>query len=110
MDWIALKIADAARKQHRQHEDSPAVLGPYEVYEYGEKGRGKEAGPALNPLKGSSAFLPSDAYAYRTPRTKLNPLKTNAFPLSPPSKKSNPQGKISPSPPSSRISSIYFRT
>jgi len=58
MDWISLKIADAATKQHQQYEDGPAVVGPYEIYECGERGRGKEAGPALNPLKGSSAFLP----------------------------------------------------
>jgi hypothetical protein len=96
MDWIALKIAGGAAKQQHQYEDGPAVLGPYEIYECGERGRGKEAGPALNPLKGSSAFLPSDAFTYRTPGTKLNLLKTKPFRLSPPSKKSKLQGKISP--------------
>ena len=96
MDWISLKFADAATKQHQQYEDGPAVVGPYEIYECGERGRGKEAGPALNPLKGSSAFLPSDAYTYRTPGTKLNLLKTQPFRLSPPSKNSKLQGKISP--------------
>ena len=73
----------------------PPYLGPYKVYEYGERGRGKEAGPALNPLKGSSAFPPSDGITYRTPGTKLILLKTHTFRLSPPRKKSNLQGKIS---------------
>ena len=41
-------------------------------------GRGKEAGPALNPLKGSSAFLPSDGPIYRTIKTKVKVLKRNA--------------------------------
>ena len=83
-------------KQHQQNEDAPAVLGPYEKYEYDGRGRGKEAGPALNPLKGSSAFLPSDVHTHRTPGTKLILLKTQPFRLSPPSKKSKLQGKISP--------------
>src|SRR5271170_4316561 len=96
MDWIPQKIAGGATKQHQQYEDGPAVVGPYENYECDGRGRGKEAGPALNPLKGSSAFLPSDAYTYRTLGTKLIPLKTQAFRLSPPRKKSKPQGKISP--------------
>jgi hypothetical protein len=96
-------------EQFQRNEDALAVLGPYEIYEYGERGRGKEAGPALNPLKGSSAFLPPDADTYGTPGTKLNPLKTGIFRLSPPSKKSKLQGKISPSSPPSRMSSIYFR-
>jgi len=40
-------------------------------------GRGKEAGPALNPLKGSSAFLPSDGPIHRTIKTKVKVLKRN---------------------------------
>jgi hypothetical protein len=96
MDWISRKFERTTTKQQQRDEDTPAVLGPYKIYEYGERGRGKEAGPALNPLKGSSAFLPSDADTYRTPLTKLILLKTRQFRLSPPSKKSNPQGKISP--------------
>ncbi len=40
-------------------------------------GRGKEAGPALNPLKGSSAFLPSDEAIHRTIKTKVKMLKPN---------------------------------
>jgi len=83
-------------EQLQPNKDTPAVLGPYEIYEYGERGRGKEAGPALNPLKGSSAFLPPDAYMHRTPLTKVISLKTQAFRLSPPGKKSKGQGKISP--------------
>jgi hypothetical protein len=110
MDWISQAIENAAAEQLRQNEDAPAVIGPYEIYEYGERGRGKEAGPALNPLKGSSAFLPSDADTYRTRLTKLNLLKTGDFRLSPPSKKSKLQGKISPYTLPSQMGSIYFRT
>jgi len=50
MDWISKKIESAATKQHERNEDTPAYLWPYEIYECGERGRGKEAGPALNPL------------------------------------------------------------
>jgi hypothetical protein len=96
MDWISQGIENAAAEQLQQNEDAPADIGPYEIYERGERGRGKEAGPALNPLKGSSAFPPSDALTHRTPLTKLILLKTQAFGLSPPSKKSKLQGKISP--------------
>jgi len=42
-------------------------------------GRGKEAGPALNPLKGSSAFLPSDGPIHRTIKTKVKVLKSKAL-------------------------------
>jgi hypothetical protein len=41
---------NVAKKRNQRYEDTPAVLGPYEVYESGERSRGKEAGPALNPL------------------------------------------------------------
>ena len=44
---------------------------------YQGSGRGKEAGPALNPLKGSSAFLPSDGTAHGTLETKVKVLKRN---------------------------------
>jgi hypothetical protein len=40
-------------------------------------GRGKEAGPALNPLKGSSAFLPLTGLRRRTRKTKLNAVHHN---------------------------------
>ncbi len=54
-------------------------------------GRGKEAGPALNPLKGSSAFLPSDGSTYRTIKTKVKMLKPNAVKLATRVKTPNPQ-------------------
>jgi len=50
MDWISQEIEKTATKQEPRNEDAPAVLGPYEVYQCGERSRGKEAGPALNPL------------------------------------------------------------
>jgi hypothetical protein len=50
MDWISQEIENTAAKQNQRNEDAPAVLGPYEIYERGERGRRKEAGPALNPL------------------------------------------------------------
>ena len=87
-----------ATKRHQQNEDAPADIGLYEIYECDGRGRGKEAGPALNPLKGSSAFLPPDDATRRTPGTKLNLLKTKVFLLSPRVKNPSYRAKFPPLP------------
>jgi hypothetical protein len=52
--------------------DTPAAIIVGGVGEKRRKGsRGKEAGPALNPLKGILGFPPPDANTYRTLKTKL---------------------------------------
>jgi hypothetical protein len=59
-----------------------------------ERGRGEDrAGPALNPLKGSSARLPPSGYHYGTQGAKPNLLKLQAFPKRPLGKKEIRPGK-----------------
>src|ERR1700680_204523 len=58
-----------------------------------EVGGKMRAGPALNPLKGSSARLPPSGRYIRTPLAKPKLLKGHAFPKRPPVKKARPGKK-----------------
>src|SRR5579863_4497974 len=109
-------VGNPTNSRRKQAKHTPPRRGRRKN-EIGGEGRGKEAGPALNPLKGSSAFLPSDAVPCRTPRTKLNLLKTNALLIARRVKNPSPLPKF-PSPrrnartrarPAPRCIIIYLR-
>ncbi len=52
------------------------------------------AGPALNPLKGSSARLPPSGRYIGTRLAKRKPLKYRSFPRQPPGKNATPEKKM----------------
>ena len=103
---LKINVGDPTNRRRKSLKYTPPRRGR-KKNETGGRGRGKEAGPALNPLKGSSAFLPSDAGVCGTPRTKLNSLKTNGLHL--PQRVKNPTLRVKfPSPPQTPIGCIIY--
>ena len=78
------------RQPARASADGYGPLGVVIGVGGGSGRREDRAGPALNPLKGSSARLPPYVSPVRTPLAKHNPLKTQSFHLRTPGKKATP--------------------
>lgn len=98
-----IRIESLANRRRKQWNTPPPRRGRREKINSAERPR-EGSRPSPQSPKGSSAFLPSDAVPCRTPRTKLNSLKTNALDLSSLVKNPTPLVKFprlpaTPSPP-----------